>query len=178
MSDSSDWDEGRNPGYVRTDEVASVLELMRELWEIVLALELATLELARADSLDFLGRSEEACDSVIECRGSLGGGSSGSGLSTGLNIPLGDDVLKTFTGITGYTLDELSRADLVCWSVLSERAPGTGALGRRGGGVTVRVDSPSPPESYASEPACDNCKAEGGGDGRIVFGSTGVVIRL
>jgi len=30
-SDSSDWDEGRSAGYVRTDEVASVLELRREL---------------------------------------------------------------------------------------------------------------------------------------------------
>lgn len=47
MSDSSDWDEGRSAGYVRTEDVASVLELSRELWEIVVALELA-----RADSLD------------------------------------------------------------------------------------------------------------------------------
>ena len=47
MSDSSDRDEGRSAGYVRTEDVASVLELSRELWEIVVALELA-----RADSLD------------------------------------------------------------------------------------------------------------------------------
>ena len=44
---------------MRTDKVASVLELMRELCETVLALELATLEFARADSLDFLGCPEE-----------------------------------------------------------------------------------------------------------------------
>lgn len=40
---------------MRTDEVPSELELRQELWLIVLALELAILELARADSLDFLG---------------------------------------------------------------------------------------------------------------------------
>ena len=64
MSDSSDCDEGRSAGYVRTEEVASVLELRRELWEIVVALELA-----RSDSLDFLGLFDEARDSTKECRG-------------------------------------------------------------------------------------------------------------
>jgi len=112
-------------------------------------------------------------DSDKECRGSLGGGSSGSGLSTGLNKPFGDGVLKTFTGITGCILDELARVDLVG---LSKSSGGTGALGRRGGGVTVRVDSSSP-ESYDSEPSLDSSKADGGGDGRMVFGSTGKFIR-
>lgn len=174
MSDSSDPDEGRSAGYVRTDEVASVLELMRELWEIVLALELATLELARADSLDFLGWPKGACDSTRECRGSDGGGSSGNGLSTGLSKPLRCGVLKTCTGITECSLDELARVDLELLSATSGGVSGglTGALGRRGGGVTVRVDSPSP-ESYASEPSKDGCKADGGGDGRMVFGSIG-----
>jgi hypothetical protein len=55
MSDSTDSDEGRSTGYVRTDEVPSVLELRQELWLIVLALELPTLEFARADNLDLLG---------------------------------------------------------------------------------------------------------------------------
>jgi hypothetical protein len=174
MNDSSDSDEGRSAGYVRTDEVASVLELMRELREIELALELATLELARAESLDFLGWSEKAYDSAIEYRGSDGGGSSGSGLSIGLNKPFRGGVLKTCTGITGCNLDELARTDLAWLSATSGGASrgSTGALGRRGGGVTVRVDSPSP-ESYATEPSKDGCIADGGGDGRIVFGSTG-----
>ena len=158
---------------MRTEEVASVLELKRELWEIVVALELA-----RSDSLDFLGCFEEARDSAKECRGSLGGGSSGNGLSTGLNKPFGDD-LKIFTGITaGCDLDELERLGLDGLSAESEKASGgTGALGRRGGGVTVRVDSSSP-DSYASEPSWDGCKADGGGDGRMVFGSTGTFNRL
>ena len=112
MNDSSDSDEGRSAGYVRTDDVARVLEDRRELREIVLALELATLEFARADSLDFLGWSEVARDSVRECRGSDGGGSSGSGLSTGLNKPFRGGVLKTCTGITGGNLAELARVDL------------------------------------------------------------------
>jgi hypothetical protein len=110
-SESSDSDEGRRAGYVRTDEVASVLELKRELRETVVALELA-----RADSLDCLGWSDGICDCARECRGSLGGGSSGSGLSTGLNTPLGVDVLKTFTGMTGCNFNELARVDLL-WLV-------------------------------------------------------------
>jgi len=150
-NDSSDSDEGRSAGYVRTDEVASVLELKRELRETVVALELA-----RADSLDFLGWFGGVCDSARECRGSLGGGSSGSGLSTGLNTPFGLDVLKTFTGMTGCdcNLDELARVDLLWLLEVEEGSSrgGTGALGRRGGGVTVRLDSASP-ESYASDPS-------------------------
>lgn len=90
-------------------------------------------------------------------------------MSTGLSIPFGD-VLKTFTGITGCNFDELARVDLDGWSERS--AGGTGALGRRGGGVTVRVESSSP-EPCTSEPSWDNCNADGGGDGRIVFGSIG-----
>ena len=127
--------------------------------------------------MDFLGWFEEARDSATECRGSLGGGSLGSGLSTGLNKPFGVD-LKTFTGITGgCDLDELEREGLSGLSATSEKASeGIGALGRRGGGVTVRVDSSSP-DSYAAEPSWDSCKADGGGDGRMVFGSTGKSIR-
>jgi hypothetical protein len=95
----------------------------------------------------------------------------------GLNKPFGDD-LKTSTGITaGCDLDELDRLGLDGLSAVSEKASGgIGALGRRGGGVTVRVDSSSP-DPYASEPSWDSCKADGGGDGRMVFGSTGTFIR-
>lgn len=148
----------------------------------MLALELATLELARADSLDldFPGWSEGVCDSATEVRGRLGGGSSGSGLSTELRRP-GD--LKTCTGITRCVefelrnLDEGERVDFVWVSEMSGRVPTgvTAALGALGGGVTVRVD-PSSPESYAPDSSRDSRKAEGGGDGLIVFGSTGKLV--
>lgn len=146
----------------------------------MLALELATLELARADSLDldFPGRSDGACDSTTEVRGKLGGGSSGSGLSTELRV----DGLKTCTGITRCVEFELrnlvegERADLVWVSDMSGMSGAvltvTGAPGAPGGGVTVRVE-PLSPESYAPVSSRDIRKAEGGGDGRIVFGSTG-----
>ena len=151
----------------------------------MLALELATLELARADSLDldldFPGWSEGVCDSATEVRGKLGGGSSGSGLSTELRRP-GD--LKTSTGITCAefelcNLDEEVRADLVWVSEMSGMvlAEMTVIPGAPGGGVTVRVD-PSSPESYAPVSSRDSRKAEGGGDGRIVFGSTGKLVWL
>jgi hypothetical protein len=155
----------------------------------VLALELATLELARADSLDldFAGRSEGACDSATEVRGKLGGGRSGSGLSTALR---GTDGLKTCTGITRCVEFELfnlveggrvdlvegERADLVWVSDMSGMSGAvltvTGTPGAPGGGVTVRVE-PSSPESQAPDSLRDSRKAEGGGDGRMVFGSTG-----
>lgn len=109
---------------MRTDEVASVLELRRELREIELALELATLDLAKSDRLDFLGWSEGAYDSPRERRGSEGGGRSGRGLSTGVSKRFRCGVLKTCTGITGADLDELARLDVVRLSTKSGEVSG------------------------------------------------------
>ena len=55
---------------------------------------------------------------------------------------------------------------------------GIWTLGSRRGGVTVRMDSPSVESHDVSDPSRDGCKADGGGDGRMEFGSTGKVARL
>lgn len=64
IKDSSDSDEGRRAGYVKTEDVPTLLVLSLELLVKVLARELAALDVANAEIFDCLRLVDKASDST------------------------------------------------------------------------------------------------------------------